>query len=73
MKKNYYLTHEVSDMLFLYKHYLNIPMRFFIDEENITLGTTDFGVLTLSVRENNKKDLTTFNYIFFNDLSIRIR
>jgi len=58
-----YLTYEVSDMLFRYRHYLHIPSSFLIDE-NIALTTTDIGVLTLFVKENNKKDITTFNYIF---------
>jgi len=69
MKENRYISEverynihlEFKQMLLCYRDYLHIPMDFLINE-NIELDTTDIGVLTLFVKENNKKDITTFKY-----------
>jgi len=69
MNKNRYLTeeerydidYEFNLMLSRYKHYLRMPREFSINQK-IVLDTTDIGVLTLFLREKNKKGLTRFDY-----------
>ena len=74
MKENRHLTKdelydihsEFMQMLVPYKDYLNILSKSLINQ-NIDLYTTDIGILTLSVKEKNKKGITTitiFDYIF---------
>jgi len=75
MNENRYLTeterydidYEFSRMLSRYKDYLHMSRRFLTNEGillRIVLNTPDIGVLTLYVRETNKKGLTKFNYKF---------
>jgi len=77
MKENRYLTEaewaecydihsEFMQMLVRYKDYLNILSKSLINQK-IDLYTTNIGVLALSVKEKNKKGITTitiFDYIF---------
>jgi hypothetical protein len=61
----YNIDYEFGRMLSRYKDYLLRPREFFIDK-NLVLITTDIGVLTLFVKEKNKKgiSITKFNYNF---------
>ena len=62
-EERYNINLEFMQMLLRYKNYLHIPRKFLIDN-NIALHATDTGVLTLSVKEKNKKGITTFDYMF---------
>ena len=62
-KERYNIHLDFKQMLLCYRDYLHIPMDFLINE-NIELDTTDIGILTLFVKEKNKKGITEFNYNF---------
>ena len=57
------INYEFRHMLFRYKDYLYPSMEFSINVK-IALNTTDIGVLTLFIKEKNKKGITKFNYNF---------
>ena len=57
----YDIHYELKRMLFRYKDYL---LRELVIYEEIALNTTYLGVLTLFVKEKNKKGITKFNYKF---------
>jgi len=63
----YNIDYEFRQMLFRYKDYLHVSRTFLTNEKialKIALSATDIGVLTLFLREKNKKGLTKFNYNF---------
>jgi hypothetical protein len=63
MNEDRYLTYKFRQMLYRYQDDLRWKRHFLINE-NIELHTTDIGVLTLFVREMNKKGITKFYYRF---------
>jgi len=62
-EEHYDIDYEFRHMLFRYRNYLYPSMEFLIGE-NIALYNTGLGVLTLFVKEKNKKGITKFNYNF---------